>query len=81
MILCADIGATKTLLGLARLDASGHAKVVASQRYVAAQMASFDAMLDSFLKDQAQHLSQPLRAAYISSVIEVQAPKAESSSS
>ncbi len=63
MILCADIGATKTLLGLARLDASGHAKVVASQRYVAAQMASFDAMLDSFLKDQAQHLSQPLRAA------------------
>lgn len=63
MILCADIGATKTLLGLARLDASGHAQIVASQRYVAAQVASFEAMLDSFLQDQAQHLGRPLRAA------------------
>lgn len=63
MILCADIGATKTLLGLAQLDAAGQARVVASQRYVAAQVASFEAMLDSFLKDQTQHLGQPLRAA------------------
>ena len=63
MILCADIGATKTLLGLARLDAAGQPQVVASQRYVAAQVASFEAMLGSFLKDHAQHLSQPLRAA------------------
>lgn len=63
MILCADIGATKTLLGLARLDESGQVRIVASQRYVAADVASFDAMLDQFLKDQAQHLGSPLRAA------------------
>ncbi len=64
MILCADIGATKTLLGLARRDEAGQVEVVASQRYVAAQVASFEAMLDSFLADHAQHVSQqPLRAA------------------
>lgn len=63
MILCADVGATKTLLGLARLDESGRVKVVASQRYVAAQVGTFEAMLDRFLSDHAQRLSEPLRAA------------------
>jgi glucokinase len=64
MILCADIGATKTLLGLARVNAlGGGIEVVASQRYVAAEVGSFEAMLDGFLRDHASHLTQPLRAA------------------
>ncbi|MBC7699777.1 glucokinase [Aquabacterium sp.] len=63
MILCADIGATKTLLGLALLDAAGRPQVVASKRYVAARVTSFEDMLDGFLADHAGHLSQPLRAA------------------
>lgn len=59
MILCADIGATKTLLGLAVPDGSG-IRVVASQRYVAAQVASFDDMLDAFLRE---HQDGALQAA------------------
>lgn len=63
MILCADIGATKTLLGLARVSGSGRIDVVASQRYVAAEVGSFESMLDTFLRDQALAPDQPLRAA------------------
>jgi len=63
MILCADIGATKTLLGLARVNASGDIEVVTSHRYVAAEVGSFEAMLDGFLRDQAPHLAVPLRGA------------------
>lgn len=64
MILCADIGATKTLLGLAVLDdAGGGIRVVASQRYVAAEVGSFDDMLQTFLGDHRQATSEPLQAA------------------
>lgn len=63
MILCADIGATKTLLGLAQVNGKGAIELVASQRYVAAEVGAFEAMLEGFLRDQAAHLAQPLRAA------------------
>lgn len=64
MILCADIGATKTLLGLAVPDGSGDGvRVVASQRYVAAEVASFDDMLDGFLRDHQAAQTAPLQAA------------------
>lgn len=64
MILCADIGATKTLLGLAVPAASGHGiEVVASQRYVAADVTSFDDMLAGFLREHEADLSTPLQAA------------------
>lgn len=63
MILCADIGATKTLLGLAQVDALGRLAIVVSERYVAAQVPSFEAMLDGFLQDHADVLTTPLRAA------------------
>ena len=63
MILCADVGATKTLLGLALSNGPGHVAVVASRRYVAAEVPSFEAMLGRFLREHAGHLIQPLRAA------------------
>lgn len=63
MILCADIGATKTLLGLAEVHPeTGRVVVKASQRYVAAQVPSFEAMLTDFLSQHGPSLSQPLRA-------------------
>ena len=64
MILCADIGATKTLLGLAQVDAgTGRVLVKASQRYVAAQVPSFEAMLTDFLGQHGPTLGEPLQAA------------------
>lgn len=64
MILCADVGATKTLLGLAEVDAAtGRVAVKASERYVAAQVPSFEAMLTDFLSKHGPSFGQPLRAA------------------
>lgn len=64
MILCADVGATKTLLGLAVPDGPGRVRIVASQYVVAAEVPSFEVALDRFLQHQADHLAQqPLRAA------------------
>lgn len=64
MILCADVGATKTLLGLADVDAdTGRVVVKASERYVAAQVPSFEAMLTDFLSRHGPSFGQPLRAA------------------
>ncbi|HIV70469.1 MAG TPA: glucokinase [Candidatus Aquabacterium excrementipullorum] len=64
MILCADVGATKTLLGLADVDAAtGRVVVKASERYVAAQVPSFEAMLTDFLSKHGPSFGQPLRAA------------------
>lgn len=64
MILCADVGATKTLLGLAEPDGPGWVRILASQHFVAAQVPSFEAILDRFVADQAPLLAAtPLRAA------------------
>jgi glucokinase len=64
MILCADVGATKTLLGLAEVDAgTGRVVVKASERYVAAQVPSFEAMLTDFLGKHGPSFGAPLRAA------------------
>jgi len=64
MILCADVGATKTLLGLAVPEGLDRVRIVASQYIVAAQVPSFEVALDRFLQDQAGHLAQqPLRTA------------------
>ncbi|MDE1998433.1 MAG: glucokinase [Burkholderiales bacterium] len=63
MILCADVGGTKTLLGL--FDAQGGAwQAIVQQRYLARDWPSFDALLDDFLR-QHQSLIQvrPIRAA------------------
>ncbi len=64
MILCADIGATKTLMGLAVPgDGKAGIQVVATQRYLAAQLPSFDEILNTFLRDHASTLTSPLQAA------------------
>lgn len=64
MILCADVGATKTLLGLAEVQAgTGRVVVRVSERYVAAQVPSFEAMLSDFLSRHGPAFGQPLRAA------------------
>lgn len=63
MILCADVGATKTLLGLAESDGAGGVRLLTSRRYVAAEVPSVDAMLVDFLTAQRDRLQRPLRAA------------------
>jgi glucokinase len=64
MILCADVGATKTLLGLAAQEGTGPLQIVASQHFVAAQQPSFEAMLAGFVQGHAALLQKkPLRAA------------------
>lgn len=63
MILCADVGATKTLLGLAEPDGAGGIRWLASQRYVAAQVSSMAAMLTDFLQAQQGRMQRPLQAA------------------
>jgi len=63
MILCADIGGTKTLLGLAERDAAGALNIVHRQRFEATQAASFDAIVDTFLAQAQSFLRRPLRGA------------------
>lgn len=63
MILCADVGATKTLLGLAESDGAGGVRLLASRRYVAAQVSSVDAMLVDFLAAHQLGRQRPLQAA------------------
>lgn len=63
MILCADVGGTKTLLGL--FDAEGKAtQAIVQQRYLARDWPRFEALLEDFLS-QHQSLIQvrPIRAA------------------
>lgn len=47
--LCADIGGTKTLLGLARRDDRGRLAIVRCDTFIAAEVASFDDALERFL--------------------------------
>ncbi|MDE2400122.1 MAG: glucokinase [Burkholderiales bacterium] len=63
MILCADVGATKTLLGLAVPDGPSGVKVLVSHRYLAIQVPSFEAMVAGFLQEVRPVLTQPLTAA------------------
>ncbi len=64
MILCADVGGTKTLFGLADAVASdGTVHMLVTQRYLAAEVSSFEEALQRFLKSQAGVINRPLRAA------------------
>lgn len=47
--LCADIGGTKTLLGLARRDGQGRLAIVRCDTFIAAKFTSFDQALGDFL--------------------------------
>ncbi|HET8871660.1 MAG TPA: glucokinase, partial [Aquabacterium sp.] len=65
MILCADVGGTKTLLGL--FDAEDNTtQALVQQRYLARDWPSFEALLEDFLH-QHQSLLQvrPIRAACV----------------
>lgn len=57
--LCADLGGTKTLLGLAERGADGRVVIAHSQRYLAAEASSFEALLDDFLS---RHQAAPAAA-------------------
>ncbi|MDE2594848.1 MAG: glucokinase [Burkholderiales bacterium] len=64
MILFADVGGTKTLFGLADAVASdGAVHMLATQRYLASEVPSFEVALQDFLQSHALVISRPLRAA------------------
>lgn len=50
-LLCADIGGTKTLLGLARRDGDGHLRITRCETYIAAELDGFEDALERFLAD------------------------------
>lgn len=56
MRLCADIGGTKALVGLAERDALGRVKLVFVRRHLVAQHADFAALLRDFLAEANQAL-------------------------
>lgn len=64
MILCADVGGTKTLFGLADAVApDGAVHMLATRRYWARDVSSFEEALQDFLRSHAHLISRPLRAA------------------
>lgn len=60
-ILCADLGATKALLAVARVAANGQPTLLGQRRYAAADHASFEAVIAAYAQDWQKDQGQPLR--------------------
>lgn len=59
MKLCADIGGTKTLLGLAEVSAAGSMELRCTRRYLAREHPEFAPLLTRFLEDARRDLGRP----------------------
>ncbi len=59
MKLCADIGGTKSLLGLADTTAYGRPRLGFTRRYLARDFAGFAPLLQQFLRDASEALGHP----------------------
>ena len=60
-LLAGDIGGTKTLLGLYRVEGSALVRC-AAQRYVSAEWPDFSALVNDFLGGEASGFARPERA-------------------
>lgn len=60
-VLCADVGATKTLVGLAQGTPAGPINLLMTRRYAAADYASLPDVLSAFAADWQQQHASPMR--------------------
>ena len=62
--LACDLGGTKVLLGIFSLDSNDSLKLEVKKKYTSSQWASFDLILEDFLKNKCRNFNHPSSACF-----------------